>query len=94
MEYIDVKWIHQDSKYPVRLVSELDESRYEIRKLEFFSRGEVGFASAGLHSDTTELGTAPVPPLDEINSSSEFLGAVISQLEFEKLWSAHGPKNA
>ena len=36
IEYIDVKWKHDFADEPVRLVSELGEGRYEIRKLEFF----------------------------------------------------------
>ncbi|KQR11646.1 MULTISPECIES: DUF6881 domain-containing protein [Xanthomonas] len=89
MEYIDVEWLHQDSNEPVRLVSELDHRRYEIRKLEFFSGGKVGFASQDRNSPGTELGNAEVPSLTEINESLEFNGISISSQTFEILWAAH-----
>jgi hypothetical protein len=44
MTYIDVTWFHKLPTVPVRLVSELDDERYEVRKLEFFADGSVGFA--------------------------------------------------
>lgn len=39
MKYIDVAWRHDFADEPVRLVSELDELRFETRKLEFFRDG-------------------------------------------------------
>ncbi len=94
MEYIDVEWIHKSATDPIRLVSELDNRRYEIRKLEFFPGGKVGFASQHQNSPGTELGTAEVPPLAEINKSPEFNGATIRTQVFESLWAAHAPPGA
>ena len=94
MEYIDVEWIHKDSAYPVRLVSELDERRHETRKLEFFPRGEVGYASQHQSAHGTELSLEPIPPLAEINQSPEFRGAYISAKAFEVLWAANAPDGA
>jgi hypothetical protein len=74
---------------PIRLVSELDAQRYEVRKLEFFPSGVVGFACTGQHSEGTELGELPVPPLAEINSSPEFTGISIAGAAFEQLWLEH-----
>lgn len=91
MEYIDVAWIHGSASDPIRLVSELDSDRYEIRKLEFFSDGKVGHASRTRNSMGTELGVVPVPPLPEINQSPEFKGIAISAHVFEALWSANVP---
>jgi len=89
MEYIDVEWLHECSEDPIRLVSELDGLRYEIRKLEFFRNGEVGFASKDQCSNGTDLGTMEVPPLAEINASPEFSGIAITAELFEHLWHQH-----
>ena len=86
IEYIDVKWKHDFADEPVRLVSELGEGRYEIRKLEFFRDGTVGCAGAAGCSELTELGIAPVPSLEAINDQSEFEGSEISKSDFEALW--------
>jgi hypothetical protein len=89
MEYIDVTWWQGADSDPARLVSELDAQRYETRKLEFFSDGRVGFASAQSSTAGTTLGVAPIPPLDSINSHPQFFGASISAAEFEALWELH-----
>jgi hypothetical protein len=91
MNYIDVKWRHSDPECPVRLVSELDATRKETRKLEFFPNGSVGYACANVASADTMLGLEPVPPLEEINANKEFEGVAMSAAEFEQLWRAHGP---
>ncbi len=95
MEYIDVEWLHQNAGDPVRLVSELDGSRHETRKLEFFLDGRVGYASQRCNSPGTELGEAvPFPALSEINQSPEFRGVTISSQDFERLWAANAPSGA
>ncbi|XBO33895.1 hypothetical protein ABIS02_41030 (plasmid) [Paraburkholderia fungorum] len=33
--FIDVAWTHDFEAEPIRLVSQLDSKRYEVRKLEF-----------------------------------------------------------
>jgi hypothetical protein len=89
MQYIDVRWKQSNPEYPVRLVSELDGQRNEVRKLEFFASGQVGFASASGAVHGTELGEAPVPPLAEINTDAQFSGVAIESSTFEALWQQH-----
>ena len=86
MRYIDVKWLHDNEEYPIRLVSEIGPDGYEIRKLEFFKDGRSGIASEFNASHGVKLGIATVPSLDEINMDSEFAGKEISQSDFERLW--------
>jgi hypothetical protein len=89
MEFIDVNWRHNSEEDPVRLVSELDSDRYETRKLEFFSDGRVGFASARASSSNTQLSMAPIPSVQEINSDPQFHASRIEKQEFEALWSQY-----
>ncbi len=89
MKYIDVVWIHEDTDFPFRLVSELDDERFEVRKLEFFRNGRVGYAWADGSTPNTELGYVAVPSLEEINLELEFEGVEISKTEFEVLWVKH-----
>jgi hypothetical protein len=42
MKYIRVKWIHSLPNEPITLFSELDDDRYEVRKLEIFAMAPVG----------------------------------------------------
>ena len=91
MKYIDVEWLHSDDDYPIRLVSELDAQRNEVRKLEFFRDGAVGFASANTSKESTTLSAESIPPLSEINAQHEFIGKSVSSEEFEALWVLHVP---
>lgn len=89
MKYIDVLWKHEFSWEPVRLISEIDAKGYEVRKLEFFRNGRVGYAEPERSTTGTELGDVPVPPLEEINSDPQFEGVEIAGDEFEELWAIH-----
>jgi hypothetical protein len=88
-QYIDVLWKHQFDEEPVRLVSELDVDRSELRKLEFFRDGTVDAADGGRETPRTRLGIGAVPPLDEINQDSQFEGSAITEDEFEAMWLEH-----
>ena len=89
LRYIDVHWKHESNAYPIRLVSEVGTDNFEIRKLEFFSNGTVGYATEMHNSKATELGIDIVPNIEEINSDPIFTGKVISKLEFDKLWNKY-----
>jgi hypothetical protein len=94
MEYIDVLWKHENPNSPIRLVSELGEDRFEIRKLEFFVDGTLGFAWEYGSTQNTELGDVPVPTLEEINSNPKFQGVKITNTEFEILWQQRAKTSA
>jgi hypothetical protein len=94
MEYIDVLWMHPHDSEPMRLASELDQNRMEVRKLEFFSDGRVGFASVDVSIYGARLGEVPAPSLDEINQDPQFRGVSITGLAFEELWRVHARHGA
>ena len=86
MMYILVRWIHESEDEPILLLSELDSDRYETRKVEIFRGGRISLAGAGIESGDSVLGIVPVPPLDEIGSSPEFVPLEINHDEFEAIW--------
>ena len=92
MKYIDVKWLHESEAYPVRLKSELNDQRFETRKLEFFRDGKVGFASANGATKGTDLGLMVVPDLEEINSDPQFQGSEIGSQYVITSYSIHYTK--
>lgn len=89
MKYIDVAWIGQDEQTPIRLVSELDDGRFEVRKLEFFRDGRVGCASPSHSVRGTLLGETALPTLTEINLDPQFQAREIDAQEFLALWVKH-----
>jgi hypothetical protein len=86
MKYIRVNWKHQYPDEPVTLYSELDDGRWEVRKVEVFRDGRIGYASAEEQSGGTYLGELPTPELSEIGEDPEFDPLEITQVEFEFVW--------
>lgn len=88
MDYLKVRWIHENPHDPVLLMSELDADRYEIRKVEVFADGRLGFASADQSSSETILGEKPVPGASDIAADPQFIVETIDAEEFECEWLA------
>jgi hypothetical protein len=86
MIYLRVRWKHSDPGYPTTLYSEIDESRWERRKIDIYPDGRWGYADAREKVGETGLGEAPTPTLEELNANSEFEATEIQKSEFEKLW--------
>jgi hypothetical protein len=85
--YLSVRWLHKSADYPVELWSELDEHRFETRKVEIYADGRVGYASKTERTGDTVLGEeAPVPQLTEIASDPEFEPEETSRADFEARW--------
>lgn len=88
MKYIKISWVHDHPREPVWLFSELDEGRWETRKVEIFTDGSKGFATKEEEIGGTFLGEHPVPMLNQIASDPQFVPEEISREEFEKVWQA------
>jgi hypothetical protein len=86
MTYLKVKWNHSFPNEPALLYSELDRDRWEIRKVEVFPGGSMGYAGPDGAVEGTNLGVEPVPSVEEIAADPEFEPEVISKAEFEKVW--------
>jgi len=84
--YLRVLWQHESSSEPVDLWSELDERRYETRKIEYFRDGSVGYADGEVEVGGTRLGEVPVPPLADIAADPQFKPEPISESDFEDHW--------
>lgn len=86
MRYQRVRWAHDAVEVPILLYSEIDDDGWEIRKVEEFRSGFRDLASRDVETGGSFLGIEPIPPLDEINLSAEFDGALISAEDFETVW--------
>lgn len=84
--YVRVRWVHPSADNPVDLWSELDADRGEVRKVEVWPDGRVGYASSVAEIGGTRLGEVAVPPLNEINLDPQFEAEAITQVEFESRW--------
>jgi hypothetical protein len=86
--YLRVKWIHSDLNDPVLLYSELDEERWEVRKVEVFADGHRGFACANESFGGSRLAEAVTPSVAEIAADVQFEPIEISRDEFERVWAS------
>ncbi|MDH0866883.1 hypothetical protein [Mitsuaria sp. GD03876] len=86
--HLKVGWHHEDAAYPVLYFCELDEERYEVRKVEVFADGRMAYAQEGEEVGGSWLGEAPAPSAAEIDADPEFQVLGFSAREFERAWSA------
>ncbi len=86
MEYLKVSWIHEFMDEPTLFYSELDENRYEKRKIEIYKDSSFGLASENFEFGGAILSTEPVPTIVEIKNDSQFLPQIITRSEFEEIW--------
>lgn len=84
--YIYSKWINSPADSPIEFYSEIDAGRFEVRKVEVFIGGRMGYASKSICTGDTKLGIVPVPTVIEIDMQSEFIARTISKQEFEEIW--------
>lgn len=86
MAYIKVKWLHSHADEPILLYSELDEGRWEKRKVEVFADGHCGYAGPTESAGSTRLGEEPIPLLQVISSDPQFKPVEITKQEFDEVW--------
>lgn len=84
--YLYSKWKSSPADSPVEFYSELDQDRWETRKVEVFHDGRLGYASATESAMDTLLSIVPIPSLAEIESQVEFDVRQIGVEEFEAAW--------
>lgn len=93
LTYLMCHWIHNLSNEPILLYSELDYQRYEVRKIELYTDGQIGYATQDTECDGTRLGLEPVPVLSEISKYPEFVAIEINKDDFKKVWNHFVSKN-
>lgn len=69
------------------IFSEIDNHRYEVRKIEVYKDGIVRKCDEKMINSKIELGDVAFPEnLDEINQDEQFHAQYISKKEFESIW--------
>jgi hypothetical protein len=59
----------------------------EIRKVELFADGSLGYANEKRSSGRTALGGLPMPTIAELSASPNYEAREITRDEFEDIWS-------
>ena len=80
MNYVLLEWFHTLKDEPYLIYSEIDDQRYEVRKIEIYKNGTIARYDE-------QLSDVKFPEnLDEINQYQEFCAKYVSQEEFETMW--------
>ncbi len=90
MRYIAVEWKHHDPAYPTVLYSEVDSAGWEVRKIEVYADGRVGWADRSGAGGDTRLGIEPMESVAEIATDPQFEPREIAGEEFERMWAGRG----
>jgi hypothetical protein len=89
--YSRCEWFHDFEDESCCIYSELDDERYETRKIEVFKDGTTTRASTeDLWSDPMALADQPAPSLEKGSAYTEFHMEEIGAAEFEDLWKSSG----
>lgn len=88
MPFLAVRWLHDLDDDPVLISAELDANGVEIRKVETFRDGRLGFSDATREHGGTYRSVEPWPAVTQIAADPQFVPEAISAADFERLWSA------
>lgn len=91
--YERLEWMHDREDQPRFIYSELDDERYETRKIEVYKDGQrVKVSEDHPECGSTGLAVLPIPSIEETNAITEekFHVQEISAAEFEDLWDSSG----
>lgn len=86
MPFLRVKWRHDDSGEPIEIYSQLDSTRFEVRKIEVFRDGTVQLAGPEVEQGDTYLSETAIPDVEAINADPDFSAEPIPGEQFWDLW--------
>lgn len=84
--YFAVRWHHDEPDDPVRIFEELDEERFETRKVEEFADGRLLRTDRIAPESGATLSWEPIPLEEEIARQEEFTVEPLSAEQFQDLW--------
>lgn len=86
MRYQRVAWHHEFVDEPTILYSEIDDVGNEVRKVDEYQDGALGFADKTHETDTTRLSKTVMPSLEEIARQEDFSPEPIGADAFNEIW--------
>lgn len=85
MEYIKTIWKHKHLNEPEIIYSELDENRWEIRKLEIYKNNDFGYATKSIEYNGSGLALIPFESVEEINKKNQQITQCNDEILLEKI---------
>lgn len=85
MNYYRVEW-NEIGENPVLFYSEIDDGRWEKRKIEIFKDGSIGIAGLGEEGGGSYLSVEPWPSHYDLGVGDSIVVSEISCEAFEEIW--------
>jgi len=89
MKYVHIQWVHDQPDAPTDIYAELDDNRMEVRKVEMFNDGSIGYALEGVSTQSTSLRPSPLPYVSQLNQDPKAMARDMDWHEFDDLWEKH-----
>ncbi|MFS1975323.1 DUF6881 domain-containing protein [Vibrio splendidus] len=86
MNYIKLDWTHLSADKPTTFYIELDENRYETRKVVVYLSGKMLYIDEVDFTKDVFLSEHPFPSHEEISTSDTLNSVDIPKCDFEQLW--------
>ncbi|MBV7530557.1 hypothetical protein [Chitinophaga sp. sic0106] len=86
MQYVKIYWLNPEDDSAEIQFSELDDGRFERRKIEIYPDGSFGIADSTFNFGGTALSVEPLPQPDGLDDKSRPVAEILSQKEFEDVW--------
>ncbi|HEY3606926.1 MAG TPA: hypothetical protein VGL06_05470 [Pseudonocardiaceae bacterium] len=86
MKYQHVKWRHDLPHQPTDIYTELDDDRWETRKVEVFADGRIQYSDGTDSTGATDLGEVRSPTPQEAPDSAVLTTIAIDEPTFEHMW--------
>jgi hypothetical protein len=86
LQHLRISWHHDDPRDPIALYSELDPRRHEVRKVEVFRDGRLGYACGAFEHGGSRIAKMAMPHVAEIAADPQFQPVEITAQEFEAMW--------
>lgn len=89
MRYMHIELTTAEERVPQIIYSEIDDVEYEVRKVEIYFDGSVGYASSENEVGKTLLADQVIPTLEEIDNDNEIIATQLSREDFEIIWASY-----
>jgi len=86
MKYLKVRWLHNIKEDPVIFYYELDNFDNEIKKIEIYVDGSVGYADDKFQLNGSIISECKISTFDEIAKQKEFIPENITKEEFYQIY--------
>ncbi|MFB6457020.1 hypothetical protein ACE38W_17245 [Chitinophaga sp. Hz27] len=86
MQYVKIYWLHREEDEAEVQLIELDELRFECRKIELYPDGTFGIANSNFNFGGTALSDQPLPQLENLGNDHDLVAESISHEGFENTW--------